>query len=88
MITENDVLSLMWDNAMYNRCYIYRPYKNILYLQFENPIKLEHLIERFRSHCKYNNLDCSLVVIEHREFVRGQLKTDFDYVISLPNTEE
>lgn len=89
MITENDILNLFWNNnILYNRCYIYRPYENMLYLKFDNPIQLEYLIERFRSQCAYNKLDCSLVIIEHREFVRGQLKTDFDYVISIPNEVE
>lgn len=85
-VTENDILKLFWDNNfLYNRCYIHRPYNNMLYLRFDNPIKLDYLVERFKAHCKDLNLDYSLVIIEHREFVRGKLNTDLDYVVSIPN---
>ena len=84
-ITQNQILSFFWNNdSFYNRCYIYRPYNNMLYLQFENPIKLEHIVERFNAYCKQINVDGSLAIIEHRGFVRGRLTTDLDYIISLP----
>lgn len=84
-ISEKFILSFVWNiDNLYNRCYVHRTCDNMYYLRFDNPIELDYLTERFRAYCKQINVDSSCVIIEHREFVNGQLMTNCDYVLSFP----
>lgn len=83
-ITEIEVLNFFLNisfNTMYNRCYIHKACNNCYYLQFENDIQLDVLIGYFKAYCKQINKDWDNISIEHREFVRGHLITNTDYVL-------
>ena len=84
-ITQLEVIKFFWDNSIfYNRCYLTMISNCCLYLHFENDIDLEYLTNRFKQFCKDNMLGYTNIFIEHREFVRGQFRTNKDYQIWFP----
>ena len=81
-ITQLEVIKFFWDNSVFsNRCYINMVSNCCLVLHFENDIELDYLISRFNQFCKNCRVSNDNVTIGHKEFVRGHLMTNRDYVI-------